>query len=398
MNPPSLSLKAHREEAVVRGHPWIFSGALQAPVPSLTAGSIVDVYDVDDHFLGRGYYHPDTDIAIRILTHDPEEAIDAAFFARRIRAALALRSPIIGTETDCYRLINAEGDFLPGVIVDRYAETLVVQISTAGMDRLQTELIMALVNVARPQGIVMRNDVSVRAREGLPRERARIAWGQASPLVEVHEQGMRFMVDVMNGQKTGFFLDQRDKRAALRKYAPGKRVLNAFSYTGGFGIAALLAGAEQVTSIDQSAPIIAQAREQFAINGFDPDAHVFAVGDAFAYLEEQANAGTQYDIVVLDPPAFSKTQHQRPQALRAYRRLNGLGLRVLAPGGLLVTCSCSGSVTLADFQSAIVEAAVQHGRALQSAEIFTHGLDHPTLMAMSESGYLKVLFCRNGSA
>lgn len=398
MNEPILHLKAHRDEAVRRGHPWLFSGALRPSVPALEPGAIVAVHDADGRFLGRGYYHPQTDIAIRLLTRDPDEAIDVPFFTRRIRQALDLRAPLAGTETDAYRLINAEGDFLPGLIVDRYADVLVAQISTAGMERLTPLAIESLRAELQPAGIVLRNEVSVRAREGLERERARVAWGEAPQVVTIRENGVRFQVDIMAGQKTGFFLDQRDKRAALRKYAAGKTVLNAFSYTGGFGVAAALAGARTVTSLDSSGPVIAQAREQFALNGLDPEAQVFAIGDAFQWLSDHADAGDMYDIVILDPPAFAKTQQQRPQALRAYRRLNLLGLRVLAPGGLLVTCSCSGTITLEEFTGVVAEASAATRRTLQTAEIFAHGLDHPTLLAMPESGYLKVLFCRNGSA
>ncbi len=392
---PMLRLKAHRDEAILRGHPWIFSRAIRDPKPALTPGSLVDVADAAGNFVGRGYYHPQTDIAVRILTRDLAEPIDVAFLARRIQQARMLREPLErAPHTNAYRLINAEGDFLPGAIVDRYADVLVAQISTAGMERLTPLLIDALREVMQPAGIVLRNDVSARSREGLERERARLAWGEAPPLVEISENGMRFTVDVWTGQKTGFFLDQRDKRLALQKYAAGARVLNTFSYTGAFGIAAALAGAQHITSVDQSGPIIARAREQFALNGLDPAAHEFLVGDAFAYLEKWSEAGEQFDIVILDPPAFAKSLQARPQALRAYRRLNALGMRVLRPGGLLVTCSCSGTISLEEFQGVVLEAAQREGRAVQTAETFLHGLDHPVLLAMPEGGYLKVLFLR----
>ncbi len=392
---PVLTLKAHRDEALMRGHPWIFSRAIRDPKPTLAPGELVDVQDAAGTFIARGYYHPQTDIAVRVLTRDPAASIDAAFLAQRIQQARALRAPLErDPRTDAYRVINAEGDFLPGVIVDRYADVLVVQISTAGMERLTPALVEALRTVLEPTAIVLRNDVNARAREGLARERTRLAWGDTPPLVAIQENGLRFTVDVWTGQKTGFFLDQRDKRQALQKYAPGARVLNAFSYTGGFGIAAGVAGAAHITSVDQSGPVIAHARDQFALNGLDPAAHEFLVGDAFAYLEKWATGDERFDIVILDPPAFAKTLQARPQALRAYRRLNMLGMRVLAPGGLLVTCSCSGAVSMDDFSANVQEAAQRLGRPVQSAETFTHGLDHPVLLAMPEGGYLKVLFCR----
>ncbi len=396
MSYPILHLKAHRDAALMRGHPWVWSRALRQPLPSLTPGSIVDLHDAGDHFVGRGYYHPSTDIAIRLLTRDPAEAIDEHFFARRLRQAQQLRAPLLAEEaaTNAYRLINAEGDFLPGVIVDRYAEVLVVQISTMGMELLTPLLIAALGDVFAPASIVLRNDIFVRQREGLAREEARTVWGETPPHIEIREQGLRFAIDIMHGQKTGFFLDQRDKRAALRKYAAGKTVLNAFSYTGAFGVAAAHAGATHVTSVDQSGPVIALAREEFVRNQIDPDAHDFVVGDAFAFLMERVQAGIRDDIVILDPPAFAKSQQARSQALRAYRRLNILGLQALAPGGLLVTCSCSGPIQSDEFAQVVSDAGQAAGRIIQTAEAFSHGLDHPLLLAMPEAGYLKVLFCR----
>ena len=393
--PPVLRLKAHRDETALRGHPWIFSGALRLPIPQLAPGTIVDIHDIEDRFVGRGYYHPDTDIAVRIMTRIPDTTIDSAFLAERLRHALALRTPLlVDGRTDSYRLVNAEGDFLPGLIVDRYADVLVAQVSTSGMENLTPQLIEALVAVITPAGILLRNDVSVRAREGLEREKPRVAYGEVPPHVAIRENGMRFMVDVYTGQKTGFFLDQRDKRQALRKYVLGKTVLNTFSYTGGFGIAAALEGAAFVTSVDQSSPVIAHAKEQMTLNGIDPDAHEFSVGDAFAHLERWSDERRQFDVVILDPPAFAKSANARTQAMRAYRRLNVLGLNVLRPGGLLVTCSCSGAITHEEFRIIISEAGQRVGRTIQTAEIFEHGLDHPVLLAMPESRYLKVIFCR----
>ncbi len=392
---PVLHLKAHRDEAIVRGHPWIFSRALRDPKPVLDPGALVEVHDAAEHFFGQGYYNPQTDIAVRILTRDPAEAIDADLLARRIRQAVALRAPLArDPQTSAYRLINAEGDFLPGAIVDRYGDALVAQISTAGMERLTPDLIAALRSEVQPPGILLRNDVNARLREGRERERSALAWGEVPPLVEITENGMRFSVDVWTGQKTGFFLDQRDKRQALRKYVAGWSVLNAFSYTGAFGVAAGLAGASAITSVDQSGPVVAHAKTQFALNGLDSESHTFAVGDAFNYLEKWVADGTQFDCVILDPPAFAKSLQARPQALRAYKRLNGLGIRALKPGGLLVTCSCSGTISLDEFRGIVLEAAQREHRDLQSAETFQHGLDHPVLLGMPEGGYLKVLFCR----
>jgi 23S rRNA (cytosine1962-C5)-methyltransferase len=395
MTLPVLRLKPHRDETILRGHPWIFSGGLRPPVPMLEAGALVDVRDSDDAFIARGYYNNQTDIAVRILTRDVGATIDTAFLARRVRDALALRAPLLRDgRTNAYRLINAEGDFLPGLIVDRYGDILVAQVSTAGMERMMPHMIEALQTVIAPAGILLRNDVQVRQREGLERERPRVAAGEVPPLVEIRENDMRFQVDVWGGQKTGFFLDQRDKRQALRKYVTGTTVLNTFSYTGGFGIAAALEGAAAVTSVDQSGPVIAHARAQMALNGIDPTAHEFCVGDAFAHLERWGEEQRQFDVVILDPPAFAKSASARTQAMRAYRRLNTLGLSILKPGGVLLTCSCSGAITLEEFRIIISESGQRAGRVLQAMETFEHALDHPILLAMPEARYLKVLFCR----
>jgi 23S rRNA (cytosine1962-C5)-methyltransferase len=390
---PILHLMPRREETVLRGHPWIFSGGLRKP-PDLPPGTLVDVHDAGDRFAARGYYHPRTDIAVRVLTRDPDEMIDAGFFVRRVRRALELRVPLAAEQTNAYRLLNAEGDCIPGAVVDRYDRVLVAQISTAGMERLTPLLIDALREVTSPAGILLRNDVSVRAREELAREGPRVAWGEVPPAVPIVEYGMRFTVDVWGGQKTGFFLDQRDKRHAIQRFAAGKTLLNAFSYTGGFAVAAALAGATHVTNLDQSEAAIALAREHLALNGIDPDAHEHCVGEAFDTLEHWRSARRQFDIVVLDPPAFAKNAQARGHAMRAYRRLNALGLSVLRPGGLLVTCSCSGAITLEEFRIVVSEAGQQEERLLQILETFEHGLDHPVLIAMPEARYLKVLFCR----
>ena len=395
MTLPILRLKPHRDETILRGHPWIFSGGLRPPLPMLTAGALVDIHDHADAFVARGYYNPQTDIAVRILTRDPREEINTAFLAARVRQALALRAPLLRDgRTDAYRLINAEGDFLPGLIVDRYRDILVAQVSTAGMEELTPLMVAALSEVIAPAGILLRNDVHVRQREGLERDHPKVAFGDVPEFVEIQENGMRFLVDVWGGQKTGFFLDQREKRQALRNYVAGKTVLNTFSYTGGFGVAAALAGATAVTSVDQSGPVITQARRHMELNGFDPDAHEFFVGDAFTHLERWIVEKRRFDVVILDPPAFAKNAGARTQAMRAYRRLNMLGLNVLKPGGMLITCSCSGAITLEEFRIIVSEAGQRTGHTLQAMETFEHGPDHPVLLAMPESRYLKVLFCR----
>jgi 23S rRNA (cytosine1962-C5)-methyltransferase len=392
---PTASLKPHRAESLPGGHLWIFSGALQQPPRWIEAGGLVDVKSATGQFVARGYYNPQTDIAIRILTRDPEEAIDTEFLRRRVCAAVALRQVFDPAITDAYRLIHSEGDGLPGVVVDRYADILVVQIHTAGMERLRSQLLEALVQETGAHGILLRNDSASRRREGLEIETPVVVTGEVPERVTIRENGLQFQVDPWQGQKTGFFLDQRDKRAALRKYAPGRRVLNCFSYTGGFSVyAALTSPDTRVTSVDVSAPAIEAARQHFTLNGLDPERHEFLVADVFDYLEKAQAEGELFDVVVLDPPAFAKTRDARSQALRAYRRLNTLGMQVLRPGGILLTCSCSGVVELDDLLGALSQGSQHLRRSVQLLETYTHDVDHPINLAMPETAYLKAIFCR----
>jgi 23S rRNA (cytosine1962-C5)-methyltransferase len=392
---PTASLKPHREESLQGGHLWIFSGALQQPPNWIEPGGLVDVKSSTGQFVARGYYNPRTDIAIRLLTRNIEQAIDEDFLRKRIRSAGDLRKVFDPDKTNTYRLINSEGDGLPGLIVDRYAEVLVVQIHTAGMERLLSKLIDALLDETDTRGILLRNDSQSRRREGLELEEPRVAAGGVPMQVTVRENNVLFLVDPWQGQKTGFFLDQRDKREALRKYTQAKRVLNCFSYSGSFSVnAALTSEKTRVTSVDISAPAIEAARQIFILNGLDPNHHQFLEADVFDYLEQAQGAGEQFDVVVLDPPAFAKTQSARAQALKAYRRLNTLGMQVLRPGGILLTCSCSGVIGMDDLLGAMSQSAQRLQRTIQLLETFTHAVDHPINLAMPETAYLKAVFCR----
>jgi len=392
---PSASLKPHREESLYSGHAWIFSGALQQPPRWVSTGEILDIKSATGQFVARGYYNPQTDIAIRILTRDIDEAIDLDFLRKRVRCAVELRQVFDPAQTNAYRLIHAEGDGLPGLVVDYYAGILVVQIHTAGMEHLRPLLIEALMLETGASGILMRNDGQARRREGLEVEEPVVVAGEVPEQIVVVENGVRFTVDFWQGQKTGFFLDQRDKREALQKYVHGKRVLNCFSYTGGFSVYAALASEEaRVTSVDISESAIQIARQQFALNGLDTELHEFITEDVFSYLERSRETGEQFDVVVLDPPAFAKSQNARQQALKAYRRLNTLGMQVLKRGGILLSCSCSGVVGMDDLLGVLSQSAQRQRRPVQVLESYTHGVDHPMNLAMPETVYLKTVFCR----
>src|SRR5581483_8022562 len=355
---PTASLKPRKEESLQNGHLWIFSGALQQLPRWIEPGGLVDVKSATGAFVARGYYNPRTDIAIRILTRDAGETIDYDFVRGRLQNAVALRQVFDTEHTNAYRLVNAEGDGLPGLIVDRYAEILVAQIHTLGMEQLRPLLIEALMDETGARGLLLRNDSQSRRREGLEVEEPQVAAGVVPTQVAIRENGVLFLVDPWEGQKTGFFLDQRDKREALRKYSRGKRVLNCFSYSGGFSVyAALTSSATHVTSVDVSEPAIEAARQHFVLNGLDPNEHEFHITDVFDYLEEAVQRGELFDVVVLDPPAFARSQKARAQALKAYRRLNTLGMQVLRPGGILLTCSCSGVVGMDDVLGTLSQAA-----------------------------------------
>lgn len=389
-----VRLKAHKEKDIIRGHPWIFSGAIQAPLPQISRGGLVDVYAMDNSFLGRGYYNAETDIAIRILTMNQDEPIDLDFFKTRIRRAKRLRESLEQQQTNAYRLIHSEGDLLPGFIADTYADYLSVQFSTAGADALQGLFIEALVAELHPKGIFARNDIFGRTREGLEREFPHDLWGETPDFVDIQEHGATIRVDIKKGQKTGFFLDQRDKRKLIGQLAKGKSVLNMFSYSGGFGVMAALNQAQKITSVDQSGPAIALAKDIMALNGFDPQQSQFIVGDAFTEMERMVAGGEKFDIVILDPPAFAKSQKDKPQALRAYKKLNKLGLELTAEKGLLLTCSCSGTISLEEFRETVIDASVKANKTpLRIFQEMEHGIDHPVILAMPESRYLKALFC-----
>lgn len=392
---PTASLKPHREESLLGGHLWIFSGALQQPPRWVEPGGLLDVKSATGQFVARGYYNPRTDIAIRILTRNSAEAIDSDFLRKRIREAQSLRAVFLPQQTNAYRLIHSEGDGLPGLVVDRYADILVAQVHTLGMEHLLPQLVDALMEETGARGLLLRNESQARRREGLEVEGPRVIAGEVPQQVEIVENGVRFTVDPWQGQKTGFFLDQRDKREALRKYARGGRVLNCFCYSGGFSVyAALSDESTRTVSVDVSAPAIEAARHHFALNGLDPAQHEFQVEDVFTYLEHASEREERFDVVVLDPPAFAKNQGARTQALKAYRRLNTLGMQALRPGGILLTCSCSGVIGMDDLLGIVSNSAQRHKRSVQLLESYTHGVDHPTNLAMPETNYLKAVFCR----
>lgn len=397
---PALRLKLGRDYTVRQGHPWLFSGAFAELPGDVAPGAVVDVTAHDGQWLARGHLNAANSLAFRVLTRDRDEVIDGAFFARRLRQAQAVRA-LLPPDVTAYRLAHAEADGLPGLIVDRYDRWLVAQVSTAGMDAQRELIVAAMAEALGPgevDGIVLRDDVRARAREGLVVGVASVAWGAVPDEIEISERGVRYLVAPLTGQKTGFFLDQRDKRARARELAPhAGALLNLFAYSGGFALAGLASNPKlRTVNVDSSGPALALARRNYALNGHDAEdpRHQFIENDVGQYLLQAAEAGERFDLVVVDPPAFAKSLNQRERALRAYEALNTRALSVTAPGGLLLTCSCSGGVNAEEFEGTVRQALVREGRSARIIESFGPSVDHPTLPGFIEDRYLKALLLR----
>lgn len=390
MNLPILRLKPTRERAVKQGHPWVFAGALENPQVITEPGQIVELQAHDGSFLGCGTAHPRCTIAVRVFTRE-REALDKGFFLRRLQAALRLRAPVLqGGGTNAYRLVNGEGDLLPGFIVDFYGDTAVVQCLTAGAERLKAELIRALGEVVRTRCIYERSSGAVRREEGLE-DTAGCLWGELPDMpVEVRENDLRFWVDIVAGQKTGFFLDQRDNRALARELALGREVLNAFAYTGAFAVYAAAGGARRIVSVESSRRAANLISRQWELNQLCTD-HEVVVEDVFTYLR---NTSDSFDLIILDPPALVKRRPELSRGTRAYYDLHTWALRRAKADAWLLTFSCSQHVTLPWFTHTLERAAAVTGRVVQVLRTLGPGFDHPTLISHPEGSYLKGLLVR----
>lgn len=392
---PVLQLQPGREYALLQRHPWLFSRAFRALPTDLPPGSVVDVASANGDWIARGHLNPANSLAFRALTYDRDEDIDEDFYVRRIQRAQELRR-LLPEGLTAWRVVNAEADGLPGLIVDRYDRWIVVQFSTAGVERQREMILDALQRAADPAGILARDEIRVRGREGLVIGGASVARGEVPELIEIREGGVAYLIDPYGGQKTGFFLDQREKRARIAQLAPHfGSLLNLFSYTGGFSLAALAGNPHLLTvNVDSSAPALELAQRNFTLNGHDPAAHRFEDRDVTRYLQALSDTGQRFDVVVVDPPAYAKSQSTRERALHGYELLNTLAARVVASNGLLLTCSCSGAVTLDDFEGAVRAGLLRAGRPAQMIEVFGPSVDHPTLPGFLEDRYLKVMLFR----
>lgn len=380
---PVVQLKPERLKSVLAGHPWVFSGALTSK-PEAPDGSVVRLL-CKDRFLGMGYYNGRTDIAVRLLSRQ-DEAPDAGFFASRFRALRDRKEEWLPEGTDAYRLAFAEADGLPGLVVDKYADALVAQFHTLGMDTLKPAVVEALVEVFSPSSLLERSDLAVRVTEGMESRPVGVLAGAPVQEVEFMENGRRFCADLLKGQKTGFFLDQRENRATLPRWTRGRAVLNCFSYSGGFSVAAART-ARRVVSVDASKSAIELARRNFALNGLPAPEENFVVADVFDHLKT-LTAG-DFDCILLDPPSFAKSRKQLPAAIKAYTSLNALALHKLPEGGVLISSSCTAHVDNLTFIKILHQASVNAGCALRVLDSREQPFDHPYHLSFPEGRYLK---------
>lgn len=378
-----------RTKRIEAGHPWVYRTEIDRVDGSFRPGDTVDVLDHRGRFIGRGYINPASMITVRILTRADEE-ICPEFFGRRISAAWEFRRRVVDDPgCDSCRVVFAESDFLPGLVVDKFADCVVVQTLTLGIDRWKDAIVESLDETVRPRGIYERNDAAVRELEGLERRKGWLK-GDLEPMVVIRENGIRLYVDISAGQKTGYFLDQRENRAAIEKYAAGARVLDCFCYTGSFSLHAARCGASQVIGIDISHEAVELARKNAALNGY-LDVCSFRAGNAFDELRALDRSRQVFDLVILDPPAFAKNRRALESALRGYKEINLRAIRLLREGGFLVTSSCSHPVSESLFLDVVCEAATDAGRTLRLVEFGRQARDHPILVGYDESRYLKCL-------
>lgn len=386
-----LILKKNEDRRLRAGHLWVFSNEVdiaRTPLKEFAPGDPVEIQAYNGHVIGSGYVNPNSLIAARILSRDPEHPPGRSLLVHRLNIALALRQRLYAKPY--YRLVFGESDGLPGLVVDRYGEVLVAQISTAGMERMKADIVAALEKVLRPAAILFRNDVGVRELEGLPLY-TEAALGTVPETVTVEEHGLKFEVPVSGGQKTGWFFDQHDNRARLLRYVPQRRVLDVFSYVGAWGIQAAAHGAGSVTCVDSSAQALQWVQRNATLNGA---AVAVQEADAFDALKALRESEQRFDVVVLDPPAFVKRKKDLMAGREAYRRLNQLAMQLLDRDGILVSCSCSHHMSAADLLAAIQSAARHLGRDAQLLEQGMQAPDHPVHPAIPETAYLKAFYLR----
>lgn len=390
-------LKPGREKSVLRHHPWIFSGAIQKAEAVAQIGESVDIVAADGNWLARGAYSPHSQIRVRIWTFDTAEEINPEFFHRQLHRAVQARQQLFTDHSITgNRLVNAESDGLPGLIVDRYSDFLVCQFLSAGAEFWKAEIVAQLQSLIPCAGIYDRSDVDVRTKEGL-KPMSGVLWGEPPPeLIEIQEGKLRFWADIKQGHKTGLYLDQRENRMALAEFSREKSVLNCFAYTGGFGLWALDGGAETVANIESSASLLDLARKNTELNGFDSSKVENIEGDVFQVLRQFRDARREFDLIILDPPKFAESASQVHKASRGYKDINLLAFKLLKPGGILFTFSCSAHIAMDLFQKIVADAALDAARDAQVIRYLSQAADHPIALNFPEGRYLKGMVCQVG--
>lgn len=389
----NIRLKAGRDKSLARKHPWVFSGAIREPEESIENGATVNIVSANGQPLAKGAYSPESQIRVRIWTFNPDEEVNPGYFRNRIENAIKLRDKMLPGDYTAYRVINAESDGLPGLIVDRYSDFLVCQFLSAGAEYFKEEITRELQTIFSPAGIYERSDVDTRIKEGLTRQSGILAGAEPPDLIRVEQASLKFLVDIRQGHKTGMYLDQHENRKVIVRMAKDNEILNCFAYTGGFVLAALRGGASGVTNIEASAEAIAVLDKQVGLNGFNTDNIENIQGDVFEILRKYRDSGKQFDMVILDPPKFVASAQQIRRGCRGYKDINMLAMRLLRKNGSLITFSCSGHVSSELFQKVVADAALDVQREARIIEFLGQPFDHPVALNFPEGRYLKGLVC-----
>ncbi|MBB5623040.1 23S rRNA (cytosine1962-C5)-methyltransferase [Pedobacter cryoconitis] len=388
-------LKKGKEKAVHQKHPWVFSGAIDKVKGNPLNGEVIKVLAADQSFLAYGYYNGQSRVAVRLLEWEEDNIIDKAWYEVRLKDAIASRAHLLSDQqTNTCRLVFSEADYLPGLIVDKYADYLSLQILSAGMENVKAELIEILIAELNPVGIFDKSDANARTHENLEVSQG-LLWGETPPeFIEVKENGVRYHINIADGQKSGFYCDQRDNREILAAYTKDKEVLDCFCYSGGFTLNSLKHGAKHVTSVDSSALAMETLKHNLGLNGFMEHQQTSVQSDVNKQLRVFKEDGKLFDVIVLDPPKYAPSRSALDRAARAYKDLNRLGMLLLKKGGILATYSCSGAVDLETFKQIIAWAALDAGREVQIIKQFHQPEDHPVRISFPEGEYLKGLLLR----
>jgi len=389
-----IILKKGKEKAALQRHPWVFSGALEKIKGKPEDGDVVKVFAFDNEFLAYGYFNSNSRVAVRLLEWDENQAIDKNWYENRLKQAVASRQFILSEETNTCRLVFSEADFLPGLIVDKYADFLSLQILSSGIEKVKNDIVEILKTELNPKGIFDKSDATARGHEGLPVENG-LLWGENPPeFLEVKENGIAYNINIAEGQKSGFYCDQRDNRRILASYTKGKKVLDCFSYSGGFSLNSLASEAKSIISVDSSALAIDTLKQNVELNNFDATKVTAIQSDVNKQLRAFKESGELFDVIVLDPPKYAPSRSALDRAARAYKDLNRLGMLLLEKGGLLATFSCYGAVDIETFKQIVAWAALDAGKEVQIIKQFCQPEDHPVRISFSEGEYLKGLLLR----